>query len=221
MLLRRAVIHIKESGAPTESAIQDNVRGLARYASICQANGLMPMVEPEVLMDGTHSLERAAEVTRKVLAAQYKALADYNVILEATLLKPNMVRGGSEYTGQCSHDDIAKATMRVVQETVPPAVPGIMFLSGGMSEEDATVCLNKMNQLDTVKPWSVSFSYGRALQQSVLAAWRGKNENIEQAKKQLMIRAKANGLACLGKYQGEAATSEAAKESLHVKNYTY
>eukprot|EP01138_Halocafeteria_seosinensis_P015018 gb/GECG01015330.1/.p1 GENE.gb/GECG01015330.1/~~gb/GECG01015330.1/.p1 ORF type:complete len:182 (+),score=28.02 gb/GECG01015330.1/:1-546(+) len=181
----------------------------------------MPMVEPEVLMDGTHSIERAAEVTRRVLAAQFKALTDYNVILEATLLKPNMVRAGTEHPTGCTTDEIARATLRVMQETVPPAVPGIMFLSGGMSEEDATVALNKMNQLEGVKPWALSFSYGRALQSTVLSTWKGEQGNMEDAKKAFQVRVKANGLATLGKYEGEAAAQKGAQESLHVKNYVY
>jgi len=217
----RGVIHIKDSGAPSELAIQENVQRLARYAAICQANGLVPIVEPEVLMDGTHSIERSAEVTQRVLAAQYKALADHHVLLEGTLLKPNMVRPGASFDGVVKMSEIGLATVRVLQHTVPVAVPGIMFLSGGMSEEDATVALNEMNKLDTKKPWHLSFSYGRALQQSVLKAWQGKDENIAAAQEALLVRAKANSDANLGKYTGGGGGGGAASESLHVKGYVY
>lgn len=216
----RGVIVIKDSGAPSDLAIHENVHALARYASICQANGLVPIVEPEVLMDGTHTIERAAEVTQKVLAAQYAALAQHHVLLEGTLLKPNMVRAGETSGKACSAADIARATVRVLQHTLPAAVPGVTFLSGGMSEEDATLSLDAINKYEGKKPWALTFSYGRALQQSVLKAWSGKNENIGEAQKQLLIRAKANWEAAQGKYAGGAG-GVAAESSLHVKNYTY
>jgi fructose-bisphosphate aldolase, class I len=168
-------------------AIDANAYTLARYASICQANGLVPIVEPEVLMDGTHSIERSAEVTQRVLAAQFKALADHHVILEGCLLKPNMVRSGTSCIQQAGPADIARCTVRVLQNTVPPALPGITFLSGGMSEEDATValdCINKFGE-KSKKPWSLTFSYGRALQQSVLKAWQGDSANIAAAQAEL------------------------------------
>lgn len=214
------MIYIKDSGAPSELAIHENVYRLARYASICQMNGLVPIVEPEVLMDGTHSIERAAAVTERVLAAQYKALADHHVLLEGTLLKPNMVRAGESRPGGCAVEDIARATVRVLQHTVPVAVPGIVFLSGGMSEEEATKALNAINRVEGRKPWALSFSYGRALQQSVLKAWSGKKENVAEAQKQLLIRAKANSDAAVGKYGGGAGGA-AAEASLHVANYNY
>lgn len=214
------MIHIKE-GAPSELAIHENTQGLARYAAICQQNGLVPIVEPEVLMDGSHTIEKAAEVTQRVLAVQYKALSDHHVLLEGTLLKPNMVRAGETSGKACSCEDIARATVRVLQHTVPVAVPGITFLSGGMSEEDATLALNAINKFEGKKPWALTFSYGRALQQSVLQAWAGKKENTAEAQKQLMIRAKANSEAALGTYAGSAAGGVAAGSSLHVANYTY
>jgi len=216
----RAVLHIKDSGCPTQLAIDQNAATLARYAAICQANGLVPIVEPEVLMDGAHSLERSAEVTEKVLAACYKVLSDHHVMLEGTLLKPNMVRPGTENKDPCTPADIARATVRVLQHTVPVAVPGITFLSGGMSEEQATCALDAINKYDGKKPWSLTFSYGRALQQSVLKAWGGSDANIKAAQDMLMVRAKANGEANLGKYSGSGAVG-AANESLHVKNYSY
>jgi fructose-bisphosphate aldolase class I len=216
----RAVISIKDNGAPSELAIQENVQGLARYAAICQMNGLVPIVEPEVLMDGTHSVERAAEVTQRVLAAQYKALAEHHILLEGTLLKPNMVRAGEAGKLPCTNADIARATVRVLQHTLPVAVPGVTFLSGGMSEEDATVALDAINRFEGKKPWALTFSYGRALQQTVLKTWGGKKENVEAAQKALIVRAKANSDASVGKYDGSAKTAEASA-SLHVANYTY
>lgn len=217
----RGVLNIKDSGCPSELSIQANVQALARYASICQQNGLVPIVEPEVLMDGSHSVERAAEITEKVLAAQYKALADNHVLLEGTMLKPNMVRAGEGCSKGATIEDIARATVRVLQHTVPVAVPGICFLSGGMSEEDATLALHAINAFEGKKPWALTFSYGRALQQSVQKVWAGKKENTEAAQKQLLIRAKANSEAALGKYTGSGAAGAAASSSLYVSNYAY
>lgn len=217
----RGVLKISDSGAPSELAIRENVERLARYAAISQANGLVPIVEPEVLMDGSHSIERSAEVTQRVLAAQYKALADHHVLLEGTLLKPNMVRPGASNTASGTAADIGRATVRVLQHTVPVAVPGIMFLSGGMSEEQATVALNEINKFPGKKPWHLSFSYGRALQQTVLTEWQGKAENIAKAQAALMVRAKANSDANKGVYGGDAAGGAGAGASLHVSNYSY
>ena len=216
----RGVIKISPSGCPSELAISENVNRLARYAAISQAHGLVPIVEPEVLMDGPHTLEQAAEVTERVLAAQYKALSDHHVMLEGTLLKPNMVRPGTETGAAFDPAAIARATVRVLQHTVPVAVPGITFLSGGMSEEEATLALNAMNVLEAKKPWSLTFSYGRALQQSVLAAWGGKADAVPAAQATLLARAEANSQANLGKYAGGAGGA-AASESLHVANYSY
>ena len=216
----RGVIKISPSGCPSELAISENVNRLARYAAISQAHGLVPIVEPEVLMDGPHTLEQAAEVTERVLAAQYKALSDHHVMLEGTLLKPNMVRPGTESGAAFDPAAIARATVRVLQHTVPVAVPGITFLSGGMSEEEATLALNAMNVLEAKKPWSLTFSYGRALQQSVLAAWGGKADAVPAAQATLLARAEANSQANLGKYAGGAGGA-AASESLHVANYSY
>ena len=215
----RAVINIA-AGAPSELAIRENCEGLARYAAICQQNGLVPIVEPEILMDGAHSLERSAEVTQRVLAYQYKALADHHVLLEGTLLKPNMVRPGEGSGAPFNAADIARATVRVLQHTLPVAVPGVTFLSGGMSEEDATLALDALNKFDAKKPWALTFSYGRALQQTVLRVWAGKKENAAAAQKALMVRAKANSDAALGKYDGSAASAEAS-QSLFVSSYTY
>jgi len=214
----RAVLKIGPT-EPSPLAIMENANGLARYAIICQENGLVPIVEPEILVDGPHDINKCAEITERVLAPVYKALNDHHVLLEGTLLKPNMVTPGSE-SQKVSPEVIAEHTVRALQRTVPPAVPGIMFLSGGQSEEEATVNLNAMNKLQTKKPWTLSFSYGRALQQSTLKAWSGKEENKQKAQEVFLARAKANSEATLGRYAGGAGGAEAA-QSLHVKDYKY
>jgi len=217
----RAVIEIGKL-KPSPLAIFENAYGLARYASICQANGLVPIVEPEILMDGTHTVEICQYWTEKVLAACYKALSDYHVLLEGTLLKPNMVLPGKKCPTQVGPDVAARATVQALQRSLPVSVPGVTFLSGGQSEEEATVHLNAMNALDLgTRPWSLTFSYGRALQQSCLAAWQGRRENTEAGQRALLIRAKANSLANLGKYTGDAASTGVASKSLHVAGYTY
>merc|ERR1740138_760642 len=194
----RAVLKITET-CPTALSIDQNAETLARYAAICQANGLVPIVEPEVLMDGAHTAQKAEEVTEKVIAACYKKLSDHHVLLEGTLLKPNMVRSGEACGTKADMTEVAVRTVRTLSRTVPPAVPGITFLSGGMSEEDASLALQAMNVCPIKAPWSLTFSYGRALQQSVLKAWMGKDANIGAAQKELMVRAKANSEANLGK----------------------
>ncbi|KAL8125725.1 hypothetical protein AgCh_013113 [Apium graveolens] len=215
----RAVLKIGPN-EPSQLAINENANGLARYAIICQENGLVPIVEPEILVDGSHNIKKCADVTERVLAACYKALNDHKVLLEGTLLKPNMVTPGSD-SEKAAPEVIAEYTVRALQRTMPPAVPAVVFLSGGQSEEEATVNLNAMNKLQTKKPWSLTFSYGRALQQSTLKAWAGKDENIEKAQKAFLARCKANSEATLGKYQGDAPLGEGAAESLHVKDYKY
>jgi fructose-bisphosphate aldolase class I len=216
----RAVVEISRS-KPSPLSIHQTAEDLATYAAICQQNGLVPVVEPEILMDGDHSIQICQYWTEKVVAACYKALNDHNVLLEGTLLKPNMVLPGSECKTRATATEIGAATVKALQRSVPPAVPGITFLSGGQSEEEATVNLNAMNAGDLgPRPWSLSFSYGRALQQTVLNVWRGKTENTEAAQKALLARAKANGMANLGKYAGEAA-SKTSKSSMFEKGYTY
>ena len=216
----RGVLSIKGSSAPSPLAVALNTQALARYASICQANGLVPIVEPEVLMDGPHTIDVSAAVTQRVLAAQYAALAEHHVLLEGTLLKPNMVRAGETSGTVSDAAAIGRATVQVLQRTLPVAVPGVTFLSGGMSEEDATLALNAINSGPGKRPWTLTFSFGRALQQSVLQVWAGKAENVVAAQAQLILRAAANGQAALGKYAGGAGGA-AAEASLHVKNYTY
>jgi len=205
---------------PSHLGLMENANVLARYASICQTNGLVPIVEPEVLCDGDHDLERCQKVTEQTLAYTYKALSDHHVYLEGTLLKPNMVTPGQACTKKYTPEQVGEATVTTLRRTVPAAVPGIVFLSGGQSEIDATKNLNAINQVQTCKPWALSFSYGRALQASVLKAWQGKDANVWDAQKVYLHRAKANGLATLGKYEGEDAAS-AASESLFVAKHTY
>ncbi|XP_011625979.1 fructose-bisphosphate aldolase 6, cytosolic [Amborella trichopoda] len=215
----RAVLKIGPT-EPSPLSILENANGLARYAIICQENGLVPIVEPEILVDGSHSIEVCAAATERVLAAVYKSLNDHHVLLEGTLLKPNMVTPGSD-APKVAPEVIAEHTIRALQRTVPAAVPAIVFLSGGQSEEEATLNLNAMNKLKTNKPWNLSFSFGRALQQSTLKTWAGKEENIPAAQKAFLARCKANSEATLGTYKGDAPVGEGASESLHVKDYKY
>ncbi|CAO4369100.1 unnamed protein product [Caenorhabditis nigoni] len=215
----RCVLNIG-THTPSHLGMLENANVLARYATICQANGLVPIVEPEVLCDGEHDLARAQKVTEQVLAFVYKALADHHVYLEGTLLKPNMVTPGQSSTSKATHEEIGLATVTALRRGVPAAVPGITFLSGGQSELDATANLNAINTAPLGKPWKLTFSYGRALQASVLKAWGGKDENIPAAQKTLLHRSKANGDASLGKYAGEDAAGAAA-ESLFVAKHSY
>lgn len=193
---------------------------LARYASCCQQAGLVPIVEPEVLPDGDHDVERCQKVTEKVLAAVYKALSDHNVYLEGSLLKPNMVASGMQAAKKSTPLENAKATVTALQRTVPPAMPGVVFLSGGQSEEEASVNLSAINQYQAKKPWTLTFSFGRALQASVIKAWAGKKENLNTSQQELVKRAKVNSLASVGKYTGGSAGS-AAGETLFVANHSY
>ncbi|GAB1611144.1 fructose-bisphosphate aldolase-like isoform X1 [Argonauta hians] len=205
---------------PSYQAMMENANVLARYAMICQQNGLVPIVEPEVLPDGEHDLETAQKVTEVVLAFTYKALADHHIFLEGTLLKPNMCTAGHGCSKKFTPEQNALATVTALRRTVPAAVPGITFLSGGQSEEDATINLNAINTCSLLKPWALTFSYGRALQASVLKAWQGKDENVAAGHKELLTRAKANSEASVGKYAGSGA-STAGQESLYVKDHAY
>lgn len=216
----RCVLKIDEH-CPTPLAIMENANVLARYATCCQQNGLVPIVEPEILPDGDHDLERSQKVTEKVLAAVYKALSDHHVYLEGTLLKPNMCTPGQSATKRCSAQDVGKATVTALQRTVPAAVPGVVFLSGGQSEEDASVNLCAINQYQGRKPWALTFSYGRALQASCIAAWKGKDENIKAAQDELMKRAKANSQASLGKYVAGSISSLDGGQSLFIAKHAY
>ncbi|KAL5125969.1 Uridine kinase-like protein 4 [Glycine soja] len=214
----RAVLKIGPT-EPSQLSIQQNAQGLARYAIICQENGLVPIVEPEILTDGAHDIAKCAAVTETVLAAVYKALNEQHVLLEGTLLKPNMVTPGSD-SPKVPPEVIAEYTVQALRRTVPAAVPGVVFLSGGQSEEEATLNLNAMNKSEVLKPWTLSFSFGRALQQSTLKTWGGKKENVAKAQEAFLARCKANSDATLGKYVGGSG-SGLTSESLYVKNYNY
>jgi len=216
----RCVLKITKN-TPSYQAILENANVLARYASICQANRIVPIVEPEVLPDGDHDLDRAQKVTETVLAAVYKALNDHHVFLEGTLLKPNMVTAGQSCPKKYTPQEIALATVTALNRTVPAAVAGITFLSGGQSEEEASVNLDAINKLQAKKPWPLTFSYGRALQASVLRAWGGKPENVAAAQTELLKRAKANGLACQGKYEAGSVESLLGAKSNFVKSHAY
>uniref|UniRef100_A0A224XSI7 Fructose-bisphosphate aldolase n=1 Tax=Panstrongylus lignarius TaxID=156445 RepID=A0A224XSI7_9HEMI len=216
----RCVLKIGKN-TPSYQAMMENANVLARYASICQANRLVPIVEPEVLPDGTHDLDRAQQVTEKVLAAVYKALNDHHVFLEGTLLKPNMVTAGMQCPTKYSPEDVARATVTAFERNVPPAVAGVTFLSGGQSEEEASVNLNAINKYVGRKPWPLTFSYGRALQASVLRAWKGLPENVPAAQEELIKRARANGEAALGKYVAGTISGAAAGADLFVKDHAY
>jgi len=218
----RAVLSIEKDVKPSELSIHETAHTLARYASVCQREGLVPIVEPEILADGDHSIEKCAEVTERVLSCVFKQLHLHQVLLEGALLKPNMVTPGQS-AKQVDPAEVAFFTVRTLRRTVPPALPGVMFLSGGQSEESASLNLNAMNACKAFPlphPFALSFSYGRALQQSTLKAWQGKKENVAAAQKVLLERAKANSEAQLGKYAGGAGGSAAAA-SLFEKRYVY
>jgi len=205
-------------GKPSELNIKDQAWGLARYAAICQANGLVPIVEPEVLMDGPHDIEHCARVSEHVFATVVLALHENGVLLEGALLKPNMIVPGSECQKKATPHEIASYTIRTLKRTIPASMPGIMFLSGGQNEEEASINLDAINKISG--PWQLSFSYGRALQHSCIKAWKGKEENVKHAQEVFHQRAKANGEAQLAKYAGGAG-GDSAKVSLFEKDYQY
>ena len=198
----RAVIAVSDT-LPSAACVQVNAHALGRYAATCQEQGLVPIVEPEVLMDGSHAIERCEEVTGNVLHAVFDALFDQNVSLETMLLKPNMVISATGCARQASVDDVALATLRCLRRHVPPAVPGIVFLSGGQSHLAATVHLCAINRLEGPKPWKLSFSYGRALQDEALNAWQGRAENVTAGQRAFRHRARCDGAAALGSYTAD------------------
>uniref|UniRef100_A0A8D2ZLD7 Fructose-bisphosphate aldolase n=1 Tax=Scophthalmus maximus TaxID=52904 RepID=A0A8D2ZLD7_SCOMX len=216
----RCVLKISD-GCPSALSIAENANVLARYASICQKNGLVPIVEPEILTDGNHDLQRCQYVTEKVLAAVYKALSDHHVYLEGTLLKPNMVTAGQACTTKYTPQQVAMATVTALRRTVPAAVPGICFLSGGQSEEEASRNLSAINQVPLHRPWKLTFSYGRALQASALSAWQGKAANKAAAQEAFYTRAKINGLAAKGEYKPTGSADTASMQSLYTASYVY
>ena len=197
----RAVIDIGKN-MPSYNCINANAQALARYAALCVEGGLVPIVEPEVLMDGDHDIDTCEKITEWVLKEVYAQLYYAKVPLEKTVLKPNMVIAGKKCANQASRQDVAERTLRVLKQCVPPAVPGIAFLSGGQSEEDATAHLSLMNQRGPL-PWRLSFSYGRALQAAPLKAWGGKPENVAAGQRAFAHRARMNGSATLGKWSAE------------------
>ena len=206
----RAVIAVSDT-LPSARCVKANAHALSRYAALCQEQAIVPIVEPEVLMDGSHSIERCEEVTANVLHAVFNALFDQNVALEGMLLKPNMVISGIKCERQASVSEVAPATVRCLGRHVPAAVPGIVFLSGGQNHLIATEHLSAINQLDPPKPWKLSFSYGRALQDEALKAWQGKTENVKAGQRAFYHRAKCDSAAALGKYstamEGESAVA--------------
>jgi fructose-bisphosphate aldolase class I len=198
----RAVIDIAP-GLPSDLCLRANAHALARYAALCQEAGLVPIVEPEVLMDGDHGIDRCAEVTRRALAFVFEALYEHRVELKGLLLKPNMIVPGKKARAEVEPEDVADATLAVLEAAVPAAVPGVLFLSGGQSEASATANLNAMNARHPRVPWCLSFSFGRALQESALAAWRGAPENVVTAQRAYVARARANAAACRGLHKAE------------------
>jgi fructose-bisphosphate aldolase class I len=197
----RAVITIGD-GIPSASCLELNAHALARYAALCQEGGLVPIVEPEVLLDGSHTIERCEEVTEATLKVVFSTLVDQRVYLEGMILKPSMVVSGKDCPKQAGVEEVAERTIRCLKRTVPSAVPGIAFLSGGQSAESATEHLNAMNSMGP-HPWEVSFSYARALQDPALKAWKGQAANVAAAQKIFYHRAKCNGAARYGKYNKE------------------
>jgi fructose-bisphosphate aldolase class I len=208
----RAVIHIADT-LPSRACIDANAHALARYAALSQEQNIVPIVEPEVLMDGGHSIERCEAVTATMLHAVFGALHHQGVRLEAMLLKPNMVVPGKAHSRQAAIPEVATATLRCLRRHVPAAVPGIVFLSGGQDDRAATAHLDAINRVPAPKPWKISFSYGRALQDHALEAWHGRDENLAAGRQALYQRARCNSAASLGKYTDEMEAAPLGAES--------
>jgi fructose-bisphosphate aldolase, class I len=205
----RAVIDIKGRDIPTMTAIHVNAHALARYAALCQAAQIVPIVEPEVLMDGDHDIDRCYEVTQRVLNKTFQELRIQRVALEGMILKPNMAVSGKKSAKQASVEEVAEKTIRLLKACVPAAVPGIAFLSGGQSDEDASAHLNAMNRIGGL-PWRLTFSYGRALQAAPQKAWSGKAENTASGQRAFTHRARMNSLASQGEWKAELEQKKAA-----------
>ena len=212
----RAVIAIGER-LPTATCIDANARGLALFAALSQEAGLVPIVEPEVLMDGDHALARCEEVTSAVLKTVFAALVDHRVVLETTLLKTGMVLSGKECPQQATVEEVAKTTLRCLRSAVPATVPGIVFLSGGQSDVAATERLNAICRVGGA-PWALSFSYGRALQDAAMKTWKGSPANIAAAQAALHHRARCNGLAVQGKYSDQAEREGSVREKHRARS---
>jgi fructose-bisphosphate aldolase, class I len=204
----RAVIEISDD-LPSFGAVRANMQALARYAALAQENGIVPIVEPEILMDGGHSVDRCAEVTEQVLKILYAELFEQRVSREGSILKPNMVISGKKASNRAGVQDVAEQTVRILKRCVPTAVPGIAFLSGGQSDEEATAHLDAMNRIGNL-PWALTFSYGRALQAAPQKAWSGKAENVAAAQAAFTHRARMNSLAALGQWTQNDERSQAA-----------
>jgi fructose-bisphosphate aldolase class I len=198
----RAVINIEKDKIPSMTAIDVNAHALARYAALCQDAQIVPIVEPEVLMDGDHDIERCYEISQRVLNKTFQELRIQRVALEGMILKPNMVVPGKKSAKQASVEEVAEKTVRLLKNCVPAAVPGIAFLSGGQSDEDATAHLNAMNRIGGL-PWHLTFSYGRALQAAPLKAWSGKAENVAAGQRAFSHRARMNSLASKGEWKAD------------------
>lgn len=216
----RCVFKINHPNRPSKLAIELNANVLAQYAIISQAAGLVPIVEPDVLMDGSHDLETTHKCCREIMAAVIKKLHDFNVYMGGMLIKTNMILPGIQCPIQYSNEEIAQATVTCLAETVPPAIPGVVFLSGGLDEIRATTLLNCINKTTTSKYWKLSFSFGRALQHSVLLAWNGNAENTSKAQEVLLTRAKANSNATNGRYKIENVTTDVKMPSFST-GYDY
>jgi len=216
---RTAVRINVEKNLPSDLAVKEAAWGLARYARICQEAGLVPIVEPEILIDGNHDIATTAKIQEGVITTVYKYLEENGVMLEGTLLKPSMTVAGVDCKNKPTPEEVAKMTVQTLQRSIPPAMPGVTFLSGGISEEDSSVYLNEINKIDRVGPWALTFSFSRAMQSSCLKTWAGKPENIKAAQDQLLARARANSAASTGKY--EPGSEPSLEESLYVSNYVY
>jgi fructose-bisphosphate aldolase class I len=215
----RAVIHVTDD-LPTSACVSANAHALARYAALCQEQDLVPIVEPEVLMDGSHTIERCEQVTGGALHAVFDALFEQGVALEGMLLKPNMVVAGKACSRQATVEEVATVTLRCLKRHVPAAVHGIVFLSGGQNPGLATVHLNAMNQLPGPNPWRLTFSYGRALQDPALEAWHGRDKNLAAGQQALYLRASLNGAASAGKYTDEMeAAPSGADDPPHRRDW--
>jgi fructose-bisphosphate aldolase class I len=208
-----------EKGCPTDLAIDVAAQDLARYARICQENGLVPIVEPEILLDGSHDLATTARIQERVLTTVYAKLQDNGVLLEGSLLKPSMTVPGVDCPDKSDPASIAKMTVQTLDRCLPPAMPGVTFLSGGISEEDSSIYLNEINKLQRKGSFALTFSYSRALQSSCAKIWKGEEANYKAAQDQLLARAQANSEASIGKYTPGSQPS--IEESLFVKNYAY
>jgi len=216
----RTAVRIDEAkGYPTNLAVKEAAWGLARYARICQECGLVPIVEPEVLIDGVHAQSVTAKVQENFVSSVYKYMEECGCMLEGTLLKPSMTVSGVDCPNKPNPAEVAAMTVQTLQRTIPPAMPGVTFLSGGISEEDASIYLNEINKIDRLGPWALTFSFSRAMQSSCIKIWAGKPENKAAAQAQLLARAQANSEASKGEYK--AGSQPSIEESLYVKDYSY